>query len=83
MSTSRIPDFANKNFEGMTARLSEMSLRSLLFHSEDALSEIVTIATNEQAFTAVECVKLDGVMAEMFALFGDGICEAAYPAFMK
>lgn len=83
MYTSRIPDFSNKSREGMSRWFTEMSLRGLLFHPEDAPSGIYTIATNERAFTPDECIKLDGIMAEMFALFGDGVCEAAYPILMK
>lgn len=83
MHASRIPDFANKTHEGMSHCFAEMSLRGLLFHPEDAPSDIYTIATNERAFTADECIKLDGLMAEMLVLFGDGVCEAAYPNFMK
>lgn len=83
MNPSRIPDFANKSCEGMSIWFSGTSLRGLLFHYEDAPSEIVTTATNERTFTSVECAKLDRVMAEMFALFGDGVCEAAYSALTK
>lgn len=83
MNASRIPDFANKSREGMSIWFAEMSLRGLLFHPEDAPSDIFTIATNERAFTPDECIELDGIMAEMFELFGDGVCETAYPIFMK
>ena len=83
MHASRIPDFANKSRNGMSIWFAEMSLRGLLFHPEDAPSSIYTIATGERAFTAMECTKLDGIMAEMFALFGDDVREACYPIFMK
>ena len=83
MHASRIPDFANKTHEGMSRWFAEMSLRGLLFHPEDAPRSIITIATGERVFTSDECVKLDGVMAEMFDLCGDDVCEVAYPIFMK
>jgi hypothetical protein len=83
MNTSRIPDFANKSREGMSIWFAEMSLRGLPFHPEDAPSELITIVTNEWKFTHLECAKLDGVIAEMFALFGNDVCEAVYPTFMK
>lgn len=83
MKASRIPDFANKSLEGMSIWFTEMSLRGLLFHPEDAPRDIIAITTNERTFTPEECAKLDGIMAEMFALFGDGVCETAYPLFMK
>ena len=83
MNASRIPQFANKSREGMSIWFAEMSLRGLLFHPEEASSSIITIAKKERAFTPNECVELDGIMAEMFKLFGDCVCEAAYPIFMK
>ena len=83
MQASRIPDFATKSREGMSIWFTEMSLRGLLFHPEDAPDSIYTIATSERTFTAWECTKLDGIMSEMFALFGDGVCEACYPIFMR
>jgi hypothetical protein len=83
MKASRIPDFAKKSRGGMSIWFAEMSLRGLLFHPEDAPSDVFTIETNERTFTPVECAKLDEIMAEMFALFGDDVCEAAYPIFMK
>lgn len=83
MKASRIPDFANKSREGMSIWFAEMSQRGLLFHPEDAPGDIFGIATNERTFTPGECTKLDGIMAEMFATFGDGVCETAYPIFMK
>ncbi|MGB6145424.1 MAG: hypothetical protein WBG33_14120 [Rhodanobacter sp.] len=83
MNTSRIPKFANKSREGMSIWFAEMSLRGLLFHPEEAPSSIFTIATNERAFTPDECAELDGIMAEMFELYGDRVCETCYPIFMK
>lgn len=82
MRASRIPDFANKSREGMSIWFAEMSLRGLLFHPEDPPDSIRTISTGERTFTTRECTKLDGIMSEMFALFGDGVCEACYPTFM-
>lgn len=83
MHASRIPDFANKSREGMSIWFAEMSLRGLLFHPEDAPDSICTIATGERAFTTGECAKLDGIMSEMFSLFGDDVCEACYSIFMR
>lgn len=83
MNAPRIPDSANKSRKGMSIRFAKMSLRGLLFHPEDAPSSIYTIATNERLFTTDECIRLDRTIAEMFVLFGDGVCEAAHPASMK
>lgn len=83
MHASRIPDFANKSREGMSIWFAEMSLRGMLFHPEDEPDSICTIATGERAFTVEEWTKLDGIMSEMFALFGDGVCETCYSIFMR
>ena len=69
--------------EGMSIWFAEMSLHGLLFHPEEAPRDIITITTNERTFTPEECGKLDGIMAEMFAMFGDGVYETAYPIFMN
>lgn len=83
MKTSRIPDFANKSREGMTRWFSEMALRGLLFHPEDRPRDIITVATGQRTFTHSECAKLGHIVSEMFEKFGAGVCEAAYPVFMK
>lgn len=83
MEMSRIPDFANKSREGMSRWFSEMALRDLLFHPEDRPRDIIRIDTGKRTFTRGECTKLDGIMTEMFEKFGDGVCEAASPVFMK
>lgn len=83
MNASRIPDFVNKSREGMSIWFSEMSLRGLLFHPEDAPSDIFVVSTNERMFTPSECIRLERIMAEMFDLFGDDVCAAAYPIFMR
>ena len=83
MHASRIPDFANKSRDGMSIWFAEMSLRGLLFHPEDAPDSIYTIATGARTFTTKECMKLDEIMPEMFALFGDDVCEVCYPIFMR
>ena len=83
MNPSRIPDFANKSREGMSIWFAEMALRDLLFHPEDAPSDIYWIATGEPTFTPEECTKLDGIMADMFSRFGNGVIDACYPIFMR
>lgn len=83
MRASRVPDFANKSDEGMSRWFSEMALRGLLFHPEDRPSDVIRVATGKPLFTKPECRKLDSIMGEMFERFGDGVCAAAYPIFMK
>lgn len=83
MQTNRIPDFVNKTREGMTIWFSEMALRGLLFHPEDRPSDIISGRSGKALFKQDECAKLDAIMAEMFGKHGDGVCEAAYPIFMK
>jgi hypothetical protein len=83
MNTSRIPDFSDKSFDGMLTWLSEMSVRDLMFHPDDAPETIVSITTGENIFTIDECRKLDNTLSEMFSQFDDEVYEAAYPSFMK
>ncbi len=82
-NTSRIPDFSDKSFDGMLTWFSEMSLRDLIFHPDDAPESIVSIITNERSFTDDECQKLNNIISEMFNKFNDDVYEAAYPFFMK
>jgi len=83
MKTSRIPDYSDNNFDGMLTWFSEMSVRGLLFHPDDAPEAIISIATGEKFFTTSECRKLKGILAVMFRQFGGDVYEAAYPAFMQ
>jgi hypothetical protein len=83
MHASRIPDFANKTRKGMMIWFSEMALRGLFFHPEDRPSDVISGSSGKVLFKQDECAKLDTIMAEMFSKYGDGVCEAAYPIFMK
>lgn len=83
MHAPRIPDDAKKSHDDMSFWFAEMSLRGLLLHPEDAPDTIRAISTGVRAFTARECIKLDGIMSEIFALYGDGMCEACHPIFMR
>ena len=83
MNTSRIPNFTDKSFDGMLTWFSEMSVRGLLFHPDDAPETIVSIATGEKIFTDDECRMLDNTISEMFSQFDNEAYEAAYPSFMK
>lgn len=83
MNSTRIPDFTNKSRKGMSIWFNEMSLRDLLFHPDDAPSDIITTATNKKVFARNECNKLDAIMREMFDMFGNDVYEIAHPIFMK
>lgn len=83
MNSSRIPDFVDNSFDGMLMWFSEMSVRDLLFHPDDAPETIISIGTREKFFTANECQKLESTLAVMFRQFGNLVYEAAYPSFMK
>ncbi len=83
MNTSRIPDFADNSFDGMLMWFSEMSVRGLLFHPDDAPESIESFDSNEKCFTENECNKLDRILCNMFEQFGNDVYEAAYPIFMK
>lgn len=83
MRALRVPDFANKSFEGMSRWFNEMALGGLLFHPEDAPESVISGVSGKALFSASECVKLDRILSEMFSMFGDGVCRAAYPIFMR
>lgn len=83
MQLSRIPDFSTKTREGMSSWFAEMAVRDLLFHPEDRPCDVFRTSTGEKMFTKEECSRLDGIMSEMIRRFGDGVCETAYPIFMK
>lgn len=82
MNTSRIPEFVDTSLGGMSAWFAEMSARELLFHPDDLPEEIISKG-GERIFNVEECLRLNETLGEMFARFGDGVYEAAYPAFMK
>ena len=67
----------------MLTWFSEMSVRDLIFHPDDAPETIVSITTDENIFTVEECQKLNKIISEMFSQFDDDVYEAAYPSFMK
>lgn len=83
MQTQRIPSFANKTREGMGRWFSEMALRDLLFHPDESPYSIIRISTGEPMFTQDECAKLAAILDEMHDMFGDGVCDVAYPIFMR
>lgn len=83
MNESRIPEYSNKTFDGMLTWFAEMSVRELLFHPEDRPEDIVTIADGEPFFSDIECQQINIILGSMFEQFGDGVCDAAYPVFMK
>jgi hypothetical protein len=56
-----------------------VALRGLLFHPEDAPDSVLSGASGKPLFSARECVKLDSILSEMFGMFRDGVCSAAYP----
>jgi hypothetical protein len=83
MRASRIPDFNDHTPYGMQWWFAEMSARDLIFHCEDSPREMFIIADGERMFTDRECAKLEGILATMYEMFGDGVVEAECPIFMK
>ncbi len=67
----------------MLAWFAEMSVRELLFHPEDRPEDIIVIGNDEPMFNDDECQQLSLILESMFEQFGDMVCEAAYPIFMK
>ncbi|WNV03456.1 hypothetical protein RP726_13455 [Candidatus Methylospira mobilis] len=78
---SRIPEWTDRDFDGMLVWFSEMSVRGLLFHPDDDPSEIFSIADGARLFSDAEAVKLRSMVAEMFELNGDEVYEAGLPIF--
>lgn len=83
MNVSRIPDYDRTNPDGMLYWFSEMSVRDLLFHPDDAPDGIIKIATGEPAFNKEECGKLESILESMFTEHGDAVYESCYPVFMQ
>jgi hypothetical protein len=83
MNKSRIPEFADKSFDGMQAWFASMSEHELLFHPDDLPKDIIVITTGEPTFSPGECKKTTAILETMFELHGDNVYEAAYPVFMK
>jgi hypothetical protein len=83
MTESKIPEYTNNSFDGMLAWFAEMSVRELLFHPEDRPEDIVIIANGEPMFSSTECQQINMILETMYEQFGDMVCEAAYPIFMK
>lgn len=67
----------------MLAWFAEMSVRKLLFHPEDRPEDIIMVGDGKPMFDDVECQQLNLILSSMFEQFGDTVCEAAYPVFMK
>ncbi len=78
---SRIPQWTDRNFDGILVWFSEMSVRGLLFHPDDDPSEIFSIANGTRTFSDAEAVELRSTVAEMFELKGDKVYEAGLPIF--
>jgi len=83
MNSSRIPEFSDLSFDGMTNWFASMSASDLLFHPDDLPEDISNIATGVSTFSPDECSKTGEILNTMFKLHGDDVYEAAYPAFMK
>jgi len=81
--TSRIPGYAEKNFDGMLIWFAEMSKRDLLFHPDDAPENIVSLSDGKQFFSTHECRLINNILDDMFSEFGNDVYEAAYPVYMK
>lgn len=79
--TSRIPQWTNRNSDGMLIWFSEMSARGLLFHPDDDPSEIISTKSGARIFSDVEAAELRATIGEMFALNGNEVYEAGMPIF--
>lgn len=59
MKASRIPAYDCMNPNGMLIWFSEMALRDLLFHPEDAPESIIRVDDGSKTFTPTECAEVD------------------------
>ena len=78
---SRIPEWTDRNFDGMLVWFSEMSVRGLLFHPDDDPSEIISITSGTRIFSDAEVTELRSTVAEMFEMNGNEVYEAGLPIF--
>lgn len=83
MKASRIPAYDCMNPNGMLIWFSEMALRDLLFHPEDAPESIIRVDDGSKTFTPTECAEVKNILSSMFYEHGNGVIEACYPIFMK
>jgi len=83
MNESRVPEYSDFSFDGMLNWFAEMSVRELLFHPEDRPEDIIRIDDGKPLFSDIECQQINAILGSMFDKFGDEVCGAAYPVFMK
>jgi hypothetical protein len=80
---NRIPECVDFTFDGMLYWFAELSKRGLLFHPDDDPAEIASLVGGGKTFSSTEAKKLRRLLGKMFAISGDVVYEAAYPAFMS
>lgn len=83
MNTLRIPAYERSNPDGVLLWFAEMANRDLLFHPENAPESIISLDDGKHLFTKAECERINVILADMFAMHGDGVIEACYPVFMR
>lgn len=79
--TSRIPQWADRSFDGMLRWFSEMSAQGLLFHPDDDPAEIICAASGARTFSDAEAAELRKTITRMFEQEGDRVYEAGLPIF--
>lgn len=81
---SRIPPYDPRTPSGMRAWFEEMDRKGLLFHPEDAPSEVLAGGTWVPLFTPGEAAQAARVIARMTADHGhEAMIEACYPVAMR
>ena len=79
----RIPEVPGNSFKAMQNWFGMLRKRGLIYHPEEAPESILVIGTWERMFSDAEAVALNKIMTRLFRKFGDRVCEAAYPHFMR
>jgi hypothetical protein len=83
MAATRIPDYAEKSFDGMLFWFAEMSNRGLLFHPDEDPADMIHVAEDRPLFTVDEADSVRNILTDMFDSFEDQVYEACYPIFMN
>jgi len=79
----RIPILANDSFQAMSDWFGAMYAGDMLFHPDDPPVEIYWISADVREFTDIEAKILNDILAQLFAMHGDRVYDAAYPYFMR
>jgi len=78
-----VPFWTDKTEEGLRAWWKQMAAAGLIFHPDDSPETIVTVKSGERVFSASACLKLKGLIAEMFLLYGETVYDTGHEVLME